>query len=294
MLGGIKIEKQGNIPNINIINYKKFWEELIAYFPSYDMGHNENLEPRGRCVDPALQTKVVTFSFYSDRGGGDAATRGGALQHSRCYPGAAQIYSSLVQALPGRSAVDVDSALRAFHGVDVSNIVEVSGAHAASTFRINMCRVNESSCMVLRKRELSKYVISASHNCPYLKDQMKTRLSHFPMQCIAAVSSPPERRRLVTTLVSVTPQIDRFWSDTREELCGWYEVLARGMLSFLTLFITHFDSEDGGRKYLRNVGNITHIHTVQRPKRIISINCSHQTVFERILTGLDFNDRLLS
>jgi hypothetical protein len=35
---------------------------------------------------------------------------------------------------------------------------------------------------------------------------------------------------------------------------------------------THFDPEDGGRRYLRNICNTAHMHTVQRPKSKIKIN----------------------
>jgi hypothetical protein len=37
---------------------KKFWEELIAYFPQYDMGHIENDD--GRNVTAVRNTLAIT------------------------------------------------------------------------------------------------------------------------------------------------------------------------------------------------------------------------------------------
>ena len=64
----------------------------------------------------------------------------------------------------------------------------------------------------------------------------------------------------------------------------------RAVLPFLTLSTIHFDSEDGGSMYFRNVDNITHIHTVQRPKSTISTKFIHQTVFDGILIVSSHND----
>lgn len=68
----------------------------------------------------------------------------------------------------------------------------------------------------------------------------------------------------------------------------------RAMLPFQTLFTTHFDSEDGGSMYFRNVDNIDHIHTVQRPKNTTSTNCIHHKLFDGILIVLGYNDFCVS
>jgi hypothetical protein len=111
-----------------------------------------NLQPRGRCVDPALQTKVVTFSFYSDRGCRWGRRRDGWREH--WSSGAAQIYVHVVGSGPTAHA-------------DVSSVADVSEVRNVSVFRVNVSRVNECSPTALRKRELSKDEISASHNSPY-------------------------------------------------------------------------------------------------------------------------------
>jgi hypothetical protein len=41
--------------------YKKFWEELIAYFPSYDTGHIENDASNNSSIVACVFVTAVTF-----------------------------------------------------------------------------------------------------------------------------------------------------------------------------------------------------------------------------------------
>jgi hypothetical protein len=41
--------------------YKKFWEELIAYFPSYDTGHIENDASNNSSIVACVFVTTVTF-----------------------------------------------------------------------------------------------------------------------------------------------------------------------------------------------------------------------------------------
>jgi hypothetical protein len=56
-----KFEFQGAFLNKYLFVYKKFWEELIAYFPWYDTGHIENDAPNNSSVVACLFVTTVTF-----------------------------------------------------------------------------------------------------------------------------------------------------------------------------------------------------------------------------------------
>jgi hypothetical protein len=43
-----------------LIKYKKFWEELIAYFPKYDTGHIENDASKNSSIVACVFVTAVT------------------------------------------------------------------------------------------------------------------------------------------------------------------------------------------------------------------------------------------